>query len=130
MTFLAGLGGTSFSGPWSLQLFTQQPYADIPYKYVKHLETSNCLKQHMVNGLLCTDLGHLSLSVHTILNHLFSFMIHVLSCAREFPSAIGHPLEIPALQQDVQLIQFVHLVLPKSTPIPELTRVARGGSWR
>ena len=64
MTFLAGLGGTSYSGPLSLQLFAQQPYAETPYKYVKHIETSNCLKRHIlkrriVNGWLCTDLSHI-----------------------------------------------------------------------
>ena len=40
--------------PLSLQLSVQLPYAETKYKYVKLIETSNCLKQHIINGRLYT----------------------------------------------------------------------------
>ena len=120
-------GGTSYYGASSLQFFAQQPFAEIPCKYVKHIETSKCLKQHIWAKCM-----------HTNLTRLYSFLfIHILHL--EFSSEIGHPFENARLwaqrcktlfnssrrglgQDKVnkldEFIQFVHLVLPKLSHNP------------
>ena len=164
MTFLAGLGGTSYSGPLSLQLFAQQPYAETPYKYVEHVKASNCLKQHRQRVALPGSEPYLLykyLSILICITHLFTSMF--IPVHLEFPSAIGHPFwKMPfhrisaATGCSTHPICWpcpaqIHTQFPrthkgrgwwfmavideikksKNPPaIPELTRVARGGSWR
>ena len=90
MTFLAGLGGTSYSGPLSLQLFAQQPYDETPYKYVEHVKASNCLKQHRQRVTLRGSEPYLLykyLSILICITHLFSSMFIIVH-----PYSSGIPL--------------------------------------